>query len=56
MGAYRQIRNDKKIGNISGLPAAVIAKYRSDATLGYVLDCERVVSLTKLREKYKNRN
>ena len=53
MGAYRQIRNDKKIGNISDLPAEVKGKYRSDATLGHVLDCERVVSLTKLREKYR---
>ncbi len=54
MGAYRQKRGDSKIGNISGVPAKVKEKYRSDATLEYVLDKERVVSLTKLREKYRN--
>jgi len=54
MGAFRQKRGDSKIGNISDLPAKVKAKYRSDASLNYVLDKERVVSLTKLREKYRN--
>ena len=48
----RQKRDDTKIEHISGIPAAVRRKYRSDATLGYVLDAERVVSLSQLRKKY----
>ena len=55
MRTFRQTRMDKKIGNIPNLPAQVREKYRSDATLEYVLDKERVVSLTKLREKYRNK-
>lgn len=50
----KQTRKDKKIGNVSNLPAAVRDKYRSDATLEYVLDAERVVSLSQLRKKYAN--
>lgn len=53
--AFHQKRGDTKIGNIDNLPAAVTKKYRSDATLSYVLKMERVVSLTKLREKYREK-
>jgi len=54
MGNFRQKRNDTKIGNISDLPQEVADKYRSDATLGYVLDQERVVSKNQLKKKYRN--
>ena len=49
---YRQKRNDTKIENISDLPKAVKDRYRSDATLGHVLDKERAVSKNQLKKKY----
>ncbi len=51
---YRQKRNDTKIKNISDLPDEVTDKYRSDATLGHVLDKERVVSKNQLKKKYSD--
>jgi hypothetical protein len=50
---YRQKRDDTKIGNIRDLPSEVERKYRSDATLGHVLDKERVVSKNQLKKKYR---
>lgn len=55
MGTFRQKRMDTKIKNVSGLPAAVRDKYRGDTSLETVLDRERVVSLSKLREKYSKK-
>jgi hypothetical protein len=51
---YRQKRNDTKIENIRDLPSEVTDKYRSDATLGHVLDKERVVSKNQLKKKYSD--
>lgn len=47
-----QRRSDTLWGNVPNIPDWLRSKYRSDATLGYVLDCERVVSLSQLRKKY----
>lgn len=49
-----QKRKDTKIENIPDLPAKVRDKYRSDATLGHVLDKERVVSKNQLKKKYSS--
>ena len=51
---FKQKRNDTKIGNIRDLPKQVTDKYRSDATLGYVLDREREVSKNQLKKKYSD--
>jgi hypothetical protein len=51
---YRQKRNDTKIENIRDLPSEVNDKYRRDATLGHVLDKERVVSKNQLKKKYRD--
>lgn len=48
----KQKRNDTLWGNVPNIPDYLRKKYRSNATLGYVLDCERVVSLSQLRKKY----
>ena len=53
---FKQKRNDTKIGHISDLPKKVEEKYRSDASLGYVLDKERVVSKNQLKKKYSGDN
>jgi len=50
----RQKRNDTKLKNIRDLPDEVMGKYRSDATLGHVLDKERVVSKNQLKKKYSD--
>lgn len=49
---FRQKNSNTKIGNIKDLPRKVEEKYRSDATLGHVLDKERVVSKNQLKKKY----
>lgn len=49
--AIRKTREDKKIGNISNLPAEIRNKYRKDAKLGTVEKDYGVRSLTGLRKK-----
>lgn len=49
---FRQKRDDTKIEHIKDLPSEVVDKYRKDATLGHVLDKERVVSKNQLKKKY----
>lgn len=51
---FRQKRDDTKIGHIRDLPREVTDKYRKDATLGHVLDRERVVSKNQLKKKYSD--
>lgn len=52
---FRQKRDDTKIEHISDLPREIMDKYRKDATLGHVLDKERVVSKNQLKKKYSDR-
>lgn len=51
---FRQKRDDTKIEHIKDLPSEVVDKYRKDATLGHVLDKERVVSKNQLKKKYSD--
>lgn len=53
---FRKMRNDRKIGNIPGLPKDAIKGCRKDMQIGTLLDKWNVRTVEELKIKFRNQN